>query len=104
MKIIEITEVTKDRKKIFFTSKEGGSLNVRVNDEFSQIYQNTLEVIPGYSYWVSWLYGWYDTKILFEINGKSEEICLSGTKKDLSDLCFNGLIKKVFFARENSFV
>ena len=96
MKIIEVTEVTKDKKKIFFTSKEGGSLNVRVNDEFSQIYQNTLEVIPGYSYWVSWLYGWYDTKILFEINGESEEIFLPGTKKDLSDPCFNGLINEVF--------
>jgi hypothetical protein len=96
MKIIEITKISEDKKKIFFTPKEGGILTVNVYDEFSLIYQNTFEVSSGYSYWVSWLYGWYDSKVLFEINGNSEEVFLSGTKKDFSDTYFGGLIKKVF--------
>lgn len=97
MKTIEITEISEGGNKIFFTSKEEGILTVKIFDEFGQIYYNIFGVNVDHTYWVSWLYSWYDIKILFEINGKYEEFFLSGKKKPLDSPYFEGLVKRISF-------
>lgn len=97
MKTIEITEISEGGNKIFFISKEEGILTVKIFDEFDQIYYNTFGVNVDHTYWVSWLYSWYDIKILFEINGKYEELFLSGKKKPLDSPYFEGLVKRISF-------
>ena len=93
MKIIDIIEVTEDRKKIIFTSKEEGFLTINISNEIAEVYSDSLNVTTGCTYWVSWVYGWYDIKISFKINGRLEELSLSGTNKDLSS--FN-IFKKIY--------
>jgi hypothetical protein len=95
MEIIEITKISEDKKKIFFTSEEEGILTIRIHDEFVESYSNTFYVSPGFTYWVSWLCGWYDMKISFDVNGKLEEFTLAGTKKDFIDPYFGGFVKKI---------
>jgi hypothetical protein len=94
--IINIERISEDRKQIFFTSSIEGEISIKVRDDFNEI-PYFFKVYPGESFWISWLYSWYDKEVIFKIKNFEENFFIKGTKIDFSDEFFGSFVKKIQF-------
>jgi hypothetical protein len=86
--IINIERISEDRKQIFFTSSIEGEISIKVRDDFNEI-PYFFKVYPGESFWINWLYSWYDKEVIFKIKNFEENFFIKGAKIDFSDVEIN---------------